>query len=126
MKNFKVFLVCGLLCWLIVPIFYAFWKWLEVRCRRYELTTQRLKFTEGVFNKKTDEIELYRIKDTALVEPFWLRMFSKGNVVLLTSDHSTPELVIDAIADAEQVREKLRVQVEAVRDTKRVREIDFE
>ena len=126
LKNFRVFLICGLLCWLVVPLFYALWKWLEVRCFTYELTNQRLKITQGVLNKKTDEIELYRVKDTALVEPFWLRLFGKGNIELLTSDRATPELTIEAIADANRVREQLRAQVEALRDTKRVREIDFE
>jgi uncharacterized membrane protein YdbT with pleckstrin-like domain len=126
LKNFKVFVICVVTCWLIVPVFYAFWKWLEVRCFLYELTTQRLKITQGVLNRTVGEVELYRIKDTSLVEPFWMRVFGRGNVVLLTSDRSTPEIVVEAVADAEQVREKIRAQVEAVRDTKRVREIDFE
>jgi uncharacterized membrane protein YdbT with pleckstrin-like domain len=122
LTNFKYFL----LCLLIVPIPYAIWKWLEVRCIQYELTTQRLRFSQGVFTRKTDEIELYRIKDTALVEPFWERMFSLGNVVLITSDRSTPELILVAIAHAAEVREKIRAQVEVVRTSKGVREVDFE
>ena len=126
LKNFKIFLLCFLLCWLIVPIFVALWYWLVVRCFQYELTTQRLRISQGVFNRQTEEIELYRIKDTALVEPFWLRMFSLGNVVLITSDRSTPELVIDAIHDAAGVRETIRAQVEALRTSKGVREVDFE
>jgi uncharacterized membrane protein YdbT with pleckstrin-like domain len=126
LKNFQIFLVCGLLFFLVVPIFYALWKWLEVRCFTYELTTQRLKITQGVLNKQTDEIELYRVKDTSLVEPFWLRIFGKGDIKLLTSDHATPEITIEAIGEPAAVREQLRAQVEALRDTKRVREIDFE
>ncbi len=124
--NFNVFLVCLLLCWLIVPIFIAIWKWLEVRCLTYELTSQRLKTASGILTKKTDELELYRIKDTSLVEPFFFRLFSVGNVVLMTSDRSTPELTIEAIPDAENVREQIRSLVESLRDTKRVREVDFE
>jgi len=121
-KNLKVFIACVL----IVPLPYAFWKWLEIRCFHYELTNQRLKTTRGVLNKQLDELELYRVKDTSFEQSFFLRMFGLGDVVLLTSDRSTPELRIEAIPDALDVREKIRTQVEMLRDTKRVREIDFE
>jgi len=52
-KNFGVYLLCGLLCWLIVPIFFALVYYLKTRCKVFELTTQRLKITSGVFTKVT-------------------------------------------------------------------------
>ncbi len=125
-KNLPLFLLCLLLFFLVVPIFIAVWKWLEIRCQVYELTSQRLRTRRGILNKQTDELELYRIKDISLAEPFWMRLFSLGNVVLLTSDRTSPELVIEAIAEPEKVRDQIRGLVEALRDTKRVREIDFE
>jgi hypothetical protein len=82
--------------------------------------------SQGVFTRATEELELYRIKDTALIEPFWLRMFSLGNVVLMTSDRSTPEVIVEAVKNPDEVRELIRAKVEALRDTKRVREVDFE
>jgi len=120
--NFKYYLACLL----IIPIPFAFWKWLQTRCFSYELTTQRLRIAQGVFSRTTDELELYRIKDLSLVQPFFLRLFSLGNVVLLTSDRSTPKLTIEAVADAGDLHEKLRRLVEELRDRKRVREVDFE
>lgn len=125
-SQFGTFVVCGLLFWLIIPIGVALWKWLEIRCTQYTLTTQRLSLRTGVFSKKTDEIELYRVKDTQLQEPFFLRMFSCGNIILLTSDHTTPMLVMGAIPDAAEVRERIRALVEMQRTAKRVREVDFE
>lgn len=125
-KYLGTFILCGLTFWLVVPIFIALFKWLENRCFTYELTNQRLRTKQGIFNKKTDEIELYRIKDMSIVEPFGLRMFSLGNIVLLTSDKSTPELIIEAVPHAEELQQQIRDQVEALRDTKRVREVDFE
>lgn len=120
--NFKVFLACIL----ILPIPYAIWRWLVTRCIRYELTSQRLRISHGVFTRETDDLELYRIKDMKLEEPFWLRMVGKGNIVMDTSDRSHPVVVLQAIDGAPDVREKLRDYVEALRDTKRVREVDFE
>src|SRR5687768_10093481 len=40
----------------------------------YEITSQRIRLQRGIFTKRTDELELYRVKDTTLVEPFLLRM----------------------------------------------------
>src|SRR5262245_37499072 len=79
--NFWTYVLCGLTFWLIVPIFIALWKWLEMRCFVYELTTERLKHTSGVFSKRLDELELYRVKDIAIEQPFALRLFSLANII---------------------------------------------
>ena len=48
---------------LVAPIFMALARYLQTKSRSYELTTERLKTTEGVFNKVTETLELYRVKD---------------------------------------------------------------
>lgn len=109
-----------------LPLLWMLWNYLTVRCRVYELTNERLRLYEGVLNQKIDEIELYRVKDTTMERPFWLRIFGLAVLTLDTSDRSHPKVKIEAIADAQNVREKLRKQVEYWRDRKRVREVDFE
>ncbi len=108
---------CGLL---------SAWKWLVVRCQRFEITTERLRLIQGVLNQDIDEIELYRVKDTRVLRPLWLRLFGLGSVVLETSDRTHPNPVLTAIKDAMEVREKLREHVEILREQKRVREVDFD
>src|SRR6185503_7905019 len=53
-----------------VPLGIAVWKWLEIKSRIYELTSERIKTSQGIFTRRTDELELYRVKDVTLVEPF--------------------------------------------------------
>ncbi len=110
----------------LLPLGYAGWKFLVVRCRKYELTTQRLRFREGVLNQDLDEIELYRVKDLRIELPFWLRIFGLANIHLETSDRTHPRPVLAAVQDGEHVREELRKHVESCRDRKRVREVDFD
>src|SRR5579864_4807262 len=55
---------------LAVPIFIAVSRYLKNKCKVYELTTERLKTTEGVFSKMTDTLELYRVKDIETQQPF--------------------------------------------------------
>ena len=124
--NFGIFVLMGLFFWLVIPLFVILWKWLVIKNTKYELTTERLRIGHGVLNKETDELELYRVRDYRLVQPLFLRLFSLGNIVLQTSDRSHPEVTISAIPDSEDLREKLRVHVEACRTKKNVREVDFE
>lgn len=105
---------------------YVFWRWLQVRCTRYVVTTERIKTVRGVLSRQRNELELYRIKDTALDEPFLLRIVSRANVRLMSSDRSSPDLVLRAVAGAEPLREQIRRHVERLRDRKRVREVDLE
>ena len=111
-------------CVLVVPIPWALWRALVTRNTRYALSDQRLKTTRGVFNRITDDLELYRVKDTHFQQTFWQRMVGIGDIVLSTSDTTTPVVVLAAIRDAEAVRERVRALVEQRRDAKRVRELD--
>lgn len=123
LNNLLIYIVCTVL---VIPVFYAIWRWFQLNCTTYELTTQRLKITHGVFNREEDDLELYRVKDISFSQPFVPRLFGLGNVTMHTSDKTTPELTIAGIADAKEFRDLLRDQVERRRDEKRVREIDFE
>lgn len=111
---------------LIIPLLWAVWNYLVVRCTVFELTSQRLRFSEGVLNHHIDEIELYRVKDSLMTRPWWMRLTGLATIELQTSDRSTLQLTIPAVPRGEEIREMLREQVELVREKKRVREMDFD
>jgi membrane protein YdbS with pleckstrin-like domain len=125
-KNFGVYLLCGLFCWLVVPIFFALVYYLQTRCKVFELTTQRFKITSGVFTKTTETLELYRVKDIETRQPFLSRLVGIENVQMTTSDASSPSVLIEAVPSSVGFADKLRNQVEIIRQQKRVREIDIE
>jgi uncharacterized membrane protein YdbT with pleckstrin-like domain len=118
--NFPLYLFSILL----IPIPFAIAKWIQTACFKYKVTSERIVITRGVFSKRTDELELYRVKDTTLLQPFWLRLVGRAHVLLTTSDRTTPDLQLTAIPDAEGLREKLRASVERLRTTKGLREMD--
>ena len=120
------FICLGLFFWLVFPLLIILWKWLAIKNTKYELTTQRIRTRAGVFSRKTDELELYRVRDYKLEQPFFLRIFSLGNIILETSDRSHPTMVLKAIPNSEMRREQLRNLVENCRTNKQVREVDFE
>lgn len=111
---------------LIVPVGMWLFKWLLNRSTIYELTTQRLRITRGILNRRLDELELYRVKDYVMEQPLFLRLLGLGNISIQTSDASTRHQTLLAISNVADVREKLRTAVQAERDRKRVRELDVD
>ncbi|MCX7877113.1 MAG: PH domain-containing protein [Ignavibacteria bacterium] len=109
----------------LIPLGYGLWKWLVIKFNRYKITTQRIFYSTGIFTKKTDVLELYRVMDLNLYEPFWQRIFGLGIIELSTSDETTPKFVLKAVPKPADLSDKIRKSVESRRDAKRVRGIEF-
>ncbi len=97
-----------------------------VRATQYEVTTERIRVRRGIFTKRTDELELYRVNDTSLIEPFTMRVFGLGTVEVRTMDTSNPKLYLEAVHGARNLREELRRSIEQCRDRKGVRVTEFD
>ncbi|MCE9609829.1 MAG: PH domain-containing protein [Chthoniobacter sp.] len=121
-KNFWPFVSCIL----VLPIPWVIYRWLVVKTTTYELTTERLITERGILNKTTDTLELYRVRDLQVTQPFWIRLFGLENIHLMTADTSSPCIIIDCVPKALGLASKFRVQVEATRMAKRVRTVDVE
>jgi membrane protein YdbS with pleckstrin-like domain len=115
-----------LLFLLILPVVAAGKRFLAAKYTVYELTTERLKTSEGVFSRVTETLELYRVKDIETRQPFFLRTAGLEDVHLQTSDASSPLVIVSAVPRAVNFADKTRNQVEAIRTQKGVREIDVE
>ncbi|MCB1277397.1 PH domain-containing protein [Prosthecobacter sp.] len=111
---------------LVIPALMWLVRWWVTKCTFYELTSQRLRIRTGILNKKVDELELFRVKDYSMEQPFLLRLVGLGNLTMITSDATSPTVAIRAIPEIEAVREKLRTAVQAERDRKRVRQLDVD
>ena len=91
----------------------------------YKLTKEKLLIESGIFNKKQEEIRLYRVMDLTLNRPFEQRLWGLGTVHCCTADKSTPEFDILRIKNAEQVKDMISDLVEEQRDLKRVSAREF-
>jgi uncharacterized membrane protein YdbT with pleckstrin-like domain len=111
---------------LIVPVFWALCRWIATRCIRYEVTSERVKVTTGLFSRRTNEVELYRVRDYSVVEPFWLRLVGCGTVVLLTSDRSTPHFSLHAVPHAARLKDQIRTSTERMRQRRGVRDLEVD
>jgi uncharacterized membrane protein YdbT with pleckstrin-like domain len=114
-----------LLASLLLPVAVSGWRWLVTRSTLYTLTDQRLMARRGVFGRVTDDLELYRVKDSHFTQPFLQRMLGIGTITLRTTDASTPIVTLPGMADPDTLWQRIRALVETRRDAKGVREIDM-
>ncbi len=121
-KNLGPFL----LCLLVIPIPWAIYRWLVVKTTKYELTSERLITKRGIFSVATDTLELYRVHDMAVTQPFFQRVLGLKTVQLVTGDTTSPRVLIDYIPASLNLQDTIRKQVEECRMRKRVRTVDVE
>ncbi|PIY07753.1 MAG: hypothetical protein COZ18_15705 [Flexibacter sp. CG_4_10_14_3_um_filter_32_15] len=111
---------------IIIPFSIIFLKIVDTRFINYTLTSERLIIKKGILTRTTDEIELYRIKDIRLIEPILQRLLGLSIVEITSSDRSNPNLSLAGIKKGDELRNTMRNEVERLRTTKKVREIDYE
>ena len=101
--------------------------WFRTRGVYYKITSQRVVIERGMFSKRMDQVELYRVVDYIVERPFGQRIMGTGNIILEAMDKTTPEIRIIAIkADVMNLYEKLRYATEQEKRKRGVRVLDIE
>jgi uncharacterized membrane protein YdbT with pleckstrin-like domain len=81
---FDIWILLALLgFWLVIPLFFVLWRYLELLCITYYVTNQRVRITTGVLKQVTDEVELFRVLDIQIEKPLLYRFFSLANIHFL-------------------------------------------
>lgn len=84
----------------------------------YKISKDELIITKGFFNRRTDSIELYLLKDPDLRETLWQRLFHVGSIGVKIDSHSNSNragmlVEIKNIKKPTEVRKLLRDYIEA-------------
>ncbi|MCX4364475.1 MAG: PH domain-containing protein [Bacilli bacterium] len=84
----------------------------------YKISKDELIVTKGFFNRHTDTIELYLLKDPDMKESVWQRLFKVGTITVKVDSHSTSSragiiIEIKNIKRCSEVRKLLRDYIEA-------------
>lgn len=103
------------------------WFWFQRGGTTYRITTQRVVIDSGLFSKKLDQLDLYRVNDFVVDRPFGQRLLGTGNIRLTTFDKTTPSVELVALkTDVVALYEVLRKAVETAKTLKGVRVVDYE
>jgi uncharacterized membrane protein YdbT with pleckstrin-like domain len=87
---------------------------------RYTLTKQRLDLERGLFSKRRESVELWRVRDVVLDQSVLDRMRGAGTLTIFSTDQVEPTLVVGPVPDAQRNYEALRDATQAARRDGRV------
>lgn len=136
-QNLHIYVLAAIAA--AVPGIYAPWPWVglaliplaiagvyaaRVQATRYELTSQRLRKKWGLLKRRGEEVELYRVEDTNPTAPLLYRLVGRGNVEVLSTDRTNDALLLKAIRNHEQVRNRIRNHTETMRRAKGTRVVE--
>ena len=105
-----IFVLCAAACaWGLIK------KFLRYLNTYYVFTTQRLRLRQGVFSRAFHQMELYRVKDFAVVEPLWGRIFGYAHVRIVSSDRLASDAVLMALPGGIHTVDKIRAAAQFAR-----------
>jgi len=85
--TYLAFQFFACLIWLSLAVtVLACYRYFYIRHIDYILTSEILRISRGIFFKRIDQVELYRIKDYVLTQPPLLQVFSLMDLMLKTTD----------------------------------------
>ena len=80
------------LCLIGVPL--LMYRYLRTVTTCWEITTERIESHTGILSKNIESLEMWRIVDVRFTQTILDRILGEANVVLSTTDQSTPELIL--------------------------------
>ncbi len=105
----------------------ALFYWVRARSTHYKVTTKRVVVERGIFSKRLEQIDLYRVVDYVVEMPFGQRLLGTGNLILETTDRTTKALRLDRVrANVRDLYERLREATEADKRARNVRVMDVD
>ena len=90
------------------------------RSTRVRMTNRSVENESGVFSKKIDVMELWRIRDVRYKQSFLDRILGIAHIEVFTKDVTTPHFEIVGLPASRELFEKLRDNIEIQRQSQRV------
>lgn len=81
----------------IVTILVVLYKVIRLKSIRYEVTADRVEWSRGVFERRVDNLDMFRVIDLRLQRSLLDCLLGIGTVVLITTDKSDPEFEFEKL-----------------------------
>jgi len=121
-----------LLAWKLSPMFILFslaasgvawYRFMLVRSFKYMIEPEFIRVSSGIFFKRTEQVELYRVKDYTVTQPFLHQLFKIMDLTLKTTDPENPVVLLRGIPQSNIV-DVLRERVQEARQHNKIYEIN--
>ncbi|MES2063408.1 MAG: PH domain-containing protein [Bacteroidota bacterium] len=81
----------------ILLILFALYRYIFIRRAIYLVTPEYIRITTGILFKRTDTVELFRVKDYIITQPLLLQLLNLMDLQLKTTDPENPILWLRGI-----------------------------
>lgn len=99
---------------------YRYW---QARLTIYSLDAEVLHISTGIFLRRTDSLELYRVKDYVVTRNLMMQLFSLMNLTLLTTDLTGPVIILRGIPKSD-LPDIIRERVQRARQNSKIVELN--
>jgi len=97
--TFGRYRVIGALGLAVAVMLFLLLKMVRLKTIYYEVTPARIEWGRGIFDRKVDNLDMFRVLDLKLRRSILDCVFGIGTVVLVTSDKSDPEFTFEKVRD---------------------------
>jgi len=120
------------LAWRLSPYFILFsfvvclaawYRILYIRTIEYLVTTEYIRISRGIFFKRVDQLEMYRIKDYVMMQPFSLQLFRLMDLLLKSTDPENPQVWLRGIPES-GIIDTIRDRVQEARKHNNIYEVN--
>ncbi|WPU99115.1 PH domain-containing protein [Mucilaginibacter sp. cycad4] len=101
----------------------ACYRLIYVRSYTYTITQELVKLQHGVFSKRADQIEMFRIKDYIVTQSFLQQLFKLMDVILKTTDPENHSIRLQGIPESDII-DIIRARVQEARRHNQIYEIN--
>jgi membrane protein YdbS with pleckstrin-like domain len=92
----------------LAAAFAMFWKLLSLKSIRYEVTPDRIEWSRGIFDRKVDNLDMFRIVDLKLRRSLIDCLVGTGTVIVLTNDESDPQFEFKKVRRCRRLYDTLK------------------
>ena len=92
----------------IVVVLVLAFKALNIKMTNYEVSTERIEFSEGIFDRRVDNLDMFRVVDMKLRRSLLDCIVGTGSVMLTTTDKSHPKFVFEKIRDSRELYDAIK------------------
>jgi uncharacterized membrane protein YdbT with pleckstrin-like domain len=110
----------------LISVFFsgtALYRYWQIRQIVYSLDPEVLHISSGIFLRRTDSLELYRVKDYIVTRNLLMQVFGLMNLTLLTTDLTGPVIILKGIPKSD-LPDLIRERVQLARQNSKIVELN--
>lgn len=100
--------------------------WLKTASTSYHFAKNRMTWRTGLLSRSAESLELYRVADVTMNQPFLQRLFGVGAITIRSADANHREIVMLGVPQPDRFRDWLTDAVQQTRRERGMREVQVD